>query len=216
MAIGRRKTDDRLGKWSWDFQLGKPVLEDRVHTAGGWDNQQRNIEIEKFRAVIDLPNVERGWIAYLKGEGLNAVLVRLGRDYGDPPSNKHREGLRVIAKMDMALGGDVRELVSTAARLWAAVDRLHDDYLAGVAKHEGCLPAVDIDGVREELTKSGAILVPVFKISGWVPRPPEMPAGGIPIAKRLNKGNAGNSTEQTNNDFSRPTAHDDLSDELPF
>jgi hypothetical protein len=215
MAIGRRKSDS-LGKWIWDFSIGKSVLEDRVYTGNGWETEQRNIENDKFRAVFDLPNVERGWIAYIKGEGLNAVLASRGKDYGDRPSDQHWEGLRLVVKMDAALGGDVRELISTSPNLWAAVDKLDDDYIAGVAKHEGCLVAVDIVEVREELTKSGRppIFIPVFKISGYVPRPPELPATGIPLVKRVKKGDAGNSAEQTN--FSRPKPNDSMDSEIPF
>ena len=50
MAIGRRKLDDRLGKLAWDFEIGYMVLEDRVRTdSGDWENQQRNVENDKFR-----------------------------------------------------------------------------------------------------------------------------------------------------------------------
>jgi hypothetical protein len=218
MAIGKRKTDgDRLGKWSWDFSLGKSVLEDRVRTDNGWESQQRNIENKEFRAVIDLPNLERGWVAYVKGEGLNAELAKIGKDYGDPPSDKHKEGLRLVAKMDAALlGGGVRELISTSSGLWTAVDKLHDDYIAGVAKHDGCLPAVDIVEVREEPGKSGSIFIPVFKISGWVPRPPELPATGIPLFKRVKKANAGSSAEPASDNFERPKPKDDFNDAVPF
>jgi len=213
MAIGRRKTDgDR--RLNWDFGIGKFVLEDRTRDTG-WENQQQNVENDKFRAVIDLVNIERGWIAYLKGVGLDTKLVRLGQDYGDQPSDKHREGLRFIAKMDESLGGDVRELITTSQAIWNAIDKLRDAYLAGVAKHEGCLPAVDVAEAREERTQKGnTILVPVFKISGWVPRPPELPNAGTPLFKRAKK--ASNGSEQASDNFSRPKANDSLDDEIPF
>jgi hypothetical protein len=216
MAIGRRKSDT-LSKLAWDFEIGCMVLEDRVYTNGGWDTEQRNVENDKFRAVIDLPNIARGWIAYVKGEGLNAVLAPLGRDYGDRPSDKHNEGLRFLAKMDASLGGDVREFISTSAAIWNAVNKLHDEYLAGVKEHEGHLPAVDVIEVREEPIRNGSIRIPVFKISGWVPRPPELPAAGIPLVKRAKKAN-GNSADDTagEDSGSRPKVEDALSDSIPF
>jgi hypothetical protein len=177
MAIGRRKLDDRPGKLAWDFENGCMVLEDRVRTdSGDWEIQQRKVENDKFRAVIDLPNIERGWIAFVKGEGLNAVLARLGQDYGDPPSDQHKEGLRLVAKMDASLGGDVREFISTSAGVWSSIDSLHDAYLADLAKHPDCLPAVDIVDMRKEEVRDRTFHVPLFKIRGWVPRPPELPA----------------------------------------
>ena len=188
MAIGRRKTDGSLNKLNWDFRIGKPVLEDRVRTGNGWETEQRNLETDEFRAVFDPENIEVGWIAFVKGEGLNARLVHVGEDYGDRPSNDHKEGLRIVVKMDPALGGDLRELISTSPALWSAVDQLHSDYLADVDKHpNNCLPVVDIADVREQPTHSGAILVPTFKISGWVPRPQDLPAMGIPLIRRVKK-----------------------------
>lgn len=214
MAIGRRKLDDRLGKLAWDFEIGCMVLEDRVRTdSGGWENQQRNVENDKFRAVIDLPNIERGWIAFVKGEGLNAVLAPLGQGYGDPPSNQHKEGLRLVAKMDASLGGDVREFISTSAGVWSSIDQLHDAYLAGLAKHPDCLPAVDIVDTRKDEVRGRTFHVPVFKISGWVPRPPELPATGIPLVRRVKKANG---NEQAKDAFARPKAKDEFGDEIPF
>lgn len=73
-----------------------------------------------------------------------------------------------------SLGGDVRELMSTARGLWNAVDTLHDRYLAAVASHPGELPVVTLGNVREVKTGAGTTFVPVFNIVDWVPRPPEL------------------------------------------
>jgi hypothetical protein len=203
MAIGKRKTTgESLGQWKWDFDLGKSVFEDRVYANKGWETQQRNVENGKFRAVFDMENIEVGWLAYMKGEGLVTKLVPLGQDYGDRPSDKHNEGLRLLIKTDPALGGEVRELVTTSAVLWTAIDELHDKFLAHTAEHPGCLPAVDIAGT---CTGRRSLLGPIFKIAGWMPRPPELPAAGIPLVMRAKKGT-----------FERPAVRDELSDEIPF
>jgi hypothetical protein len=215
MAIGKRKTDGER-RLNWDFKIGKFVFEDRTRTDSGWENQQTNVENDKFRAVPDLPNLERGWIAYLKGEGLNTVLVPLGQDYGNPPSDKHREGLRLIVKMDESLGGDVREFISTLPAIWDAIDKLHDDYLTGVKEHAGCLPAVDVAATREVPGRDSPIRVPIFKINGWVPRPFELPIGGIPLFKRAKKADAGSDSQQASESFVRPKPQDSLNDEIPF
>jgi len=218
MAIGKRRTDiDRLGKLKWDFEIGKFVLENRVRTDSGWENEQHNVDNSGFRAVFDMIHIQCGWIAYLKGEGLNAVLEPLGQDYGDPPTDKHREGLRLIVKTDETIGGDVRELISTSSAIWNAIDTLHDAYIADVQKHEGCLPAVDVAEVHKETIGNGTILVPVLKIVGWVPRPPELPANGIPLFKRVKKDGAGrNSGEPASGDYTRPKVEDDMDKEIPF
>jgi hypothetical protein len=221
MAIGRRKDSASLGKWSWDFAIGKSIFEDRVYVNGGWESQQQNIENDKFRGLFDLQNLEVGWIAYLKGEGLNAKLVRIGKDYDERPSDKHTDGLRLVIKTDESLGGDLRELISTSSNIWSAIDQLHDDYLAGAGDHPGCLPAVDIVDVHKEGTQNKSLLVPVFKIAGWQPRPYDLPAAGIPLVRRLKKAsdseqtNGSSDSEQTNGS-TRPRVQDALNDEIPF
>jgi hypothetical protein len=182
MGLGKRKTDyTRLAKWGWDFALGKSVFEDRIRgELGDWETVQRNIENDQFRAAADLENLEIGWIAYLKGEGLNAKLVPVGQDYGERPTKEHKEGLRLVAKMDESLGGEIRELVTTASTIWAALDALHDDECtAGVEQHPGHLPVVAIAGVHEEPGAQSTLLrVPDFRIVDWAPRPVELPACG--------------------------------------
>ena len=76
--------------------------------------------------------------------------------------------------------------------------------------HDGCLPAVDIAGVAEKKTAQGTSYVPQFKISGWVPRPPELPLAGIPVAQ-WTKPAAAKPTAS----FVRPVK-DSMDDEIPF
>jgi hypothetical protein len=222
MTIGKRKTGFRLAEASWDFVIGKVVVTDRVKNRDNkWESVNANIDNEKFLAAFDMPNIERGYVAYIKGEGLNAVLKPLGEDYGDrPPSKQHREGVRLIFKMDKSLGGAVRELISTATTLWDAIDVLHDSYEAGVKEHEGHLPVVGIDSVREGQGSDGPIYIPVFKIIEWVPRPPDLPKGGIPFVWRGKKydkaANPATATSDNSNGYERPKVADDMNDELPF
>ena len=113
--------------------------------------------------------------------------------------------------MDDELGGDVRELMSTAVALWNAIDDLHDKYLAGVAAHPGALPVVTLASVRETKTASGTSFVPIFAIADWVSRPAALPAAGIPIGQPKKASTTKPVTP------SRPKAvKDDLNDEIPF
>jgi hypothetical protein len=143
MAIGRRKLDDRPGKLAWDFENGCMVLEDRVRTdSGDWEIQQRKVENDKFRAVIDLPNIERGWIAFVKGEGLNRPDAGRGRN----------ELAHVATERCIHLGDEAQPFLVLVAGRVAVV-------LAEPGQH--CVRTFH---------------VPLFKIRGWVPRPPELPA----------------------------------------
>jgi hypothetical protein len=212
MALGKRKSaGEFLPALKFDARIGKLYLHDRICTNGNWESQQTNIEPDKFRAVFDLQNLQIGWINFVKGAAPELALVPAGEDPGEPPSDKHKEGVRVVVKMDASLGGDVRELLSTAVSLWGAMDDLHDKYLAAIANHEGCLPAVDIVDVTEKKMAAGASYAPTFKISGWMPRPPELPAAGIPVAQRVKTAAPPKAATPT-----RPRVTDGLDDEIPF
>jgi hypothetical protein len=216
MAIGKRKTGDSIGKLTWEFGAGAFVAEDRVYADGEWQNKQTNIANSEFRAVVDLANTETGWIAFLKGEGLNAVLAKIGHDYGARPSDDHHEGLRLVMKMDESLGGGVREFITTSVSLWGEIDKLHDAFLAGHKKHEGCLPAVDVAATREEQGRTCKLRVPVFKIAGWVPRPPELPEAGLPLVRRAKKKGDNGASTTTGSEYERPKPQDDMKDAIPF
>jgi hypothetical protein len=176
MAIGKRKSGgDYLPMLKYDARVGQLYFQDRVYTNGSWASEQRDVT-KGFRAAFDLENLQRGWIRFPKGAAPETKLVRIGQDQGDPPSDDFKEGIRLLVKMDTSLGGDVRELMSTAAALWFGLDALHDDYLAGAGAHPGALPVVDLDHVTETKTTSWASFTPTFKIVGWLPRPPDLPA----------------------------------------
>jgi hypothetical protein len=176
MAIGKRKSGgDFLPMLKYHARVGTMYLQDRVFENGHWENEQRDVTKE-FRAAFDLKNMQRGWIKFPKGAAPETKLVPVGKDPGDPPDEGFKEGIRLLAKMDESLGGDVRELMSTAVALWNALDALHDAYLADTAKHPDALPVVDLADRVETKTTAGTSVTPVFKIVGWIPRPPNMPA----------------------------------------
>lgn len=212
MSLGKRKSgNDFLPPLKYDARVGQMVLQDRVFVDGRWEPEQRVIATDKFRAVFDLENLQRGWIKFPKGAAPETLLVPAGVDPGDAPSDDHKEGLRIVVKMADALGGDVRELMSTAVALWNAMDDLHDKYEAGVADHPGELPVVTLTGTRETKAHSGTSFVPIFAIVGWVPRPAELPAAGIPTGQPRKASTAAKPAP------SRPVAvKDGFDDEIPF
>jgi hypothetical protein len=220
MAIGKRKSDFfRLPEAKWDAAIGNFVVEERVCTDGEWESVQTNIPNDKFRGVFDLPNLQMGWVGFIKGLGRDMVMAPIGGEYGARPGEKYYEGLRLLIKLDEALDGKVCECVSTLRSIWAKVDKLHDDYLVKLKKHEGHLPAVDVVDVRKEPGRQTPILIPVFKIVGMVPRPLGLPEAGIPIFRPTRKkevsdesadgGNGGNGSK-----YERPKPDDGM--DLPF
>jgi hypothetical protein len=85
-----------------------------------------------------MPNVEVGWLAFLKGKGRDLRLVRVhsGKDYGPPPSVEHKECFRLVASLE----GVVHEIVSPNSLLWGAFSDLDDAFLAGKDEHHNELP----------------------------------------------------------------------------
>jgi|RhiMetdeSRZDD1v2_1073273.scaffolds.fasta_scaffold419329_3 hypothetical protein len=234
MALGKRRDGGNGGNFlpiiKFDGNVGTFCLQDRVHSDGGWQTEQRDVTGE-FQAIFDLENLQRGWIRFQSGAAPDVKLVRLGEDPGDPPSDGHKEGVRIVLKMADDLGGDVRELMSTARGLWNAVDTLHDRYLAAVASHPGELPVVTLDTVREVKTGAGTTFVPVFSIADWVPRAPELT--GDPLARSKAQGELPLTAKAAPAVPPKPTAGtvrrarpapapqpvsvaDDMDDEIPF
>ena len=212
MALGKRKdTGNFLPIIKFDARVGHFYLQDRVHTTDGWQNQQRDVTSE-FRAAFDLENLQRGWLLFPKGAAPQTVLVPAGEDPGDPPTDDHKEGFRCLLLMAKKLGGDIRELMSTARGLWDAIDRLHDQYLVVADKHPGEVPVVTLDGVREEKRGAGTTFVPTFTIVGWAPRPPEL-AGAVQ-ARPIDPQPA-LSLSRPKVKAKVPVAHDDWDDEIP-
>jgi hypothetical protein len=218
MGIGKRKTansGERPPKLVWDCKACQLYTEVRVQDDNGnWHSEQTQIALSDFRGIPDLSTLEIGWIAYLKGVGLDAELVRVrsGKDHGDAPSADHREGLRLI----WSVAGIVYEMISTAGPVWNAVDTLDNEFLAGVAERPGRLPIVGItDTTKITLSNNVDVFAPVFGIIGWQKRPPELPVEGIPLVKRQKRKDNGAAASASPAPYVRPKPKD-MDDEIPF
>lgn len=213
MALGKRRDGGNyLPIIKFDARVGTFYLQDRVNSGGEWHSEQRDVT-DKFRAAFDLGTLQRGWIRFPKGAAPETTLVPAGEDPGDSPSDEHREGIRLLLKMSRELGGDVRELMSTARGLWGAIDTLHDEYLAATAEHPGEVPVVVLSDVREAKTAAGATFVPIFEIADWIARPSDLADAPKTVAKG-----------QRSLPLSKPAAKRtvkappsaDMDDEIPF
>lgn len=156
----------------FDCRAGRMFKSDKI------DGEWSQTDITKnFKAVIDFENVETGWIKF-DGGAPDFVMVPLGEDKGSSPSENHKEGVRVVMKLNKSCGGDVREMASTAKAFLKGLDALHDLYEEGVVKNKGKLPVVALsDTVAEtsgEGVKKSTNYRPVFEITGWVDRPEDL------------------------------------------
>jgi hypothetical protein len=133
-----------------------------------------------FKAVFDLANVEIGWMAFAAGTAPDLRLVPLGADLPEKPSANHNKGVRFLVKLSKENGGDVRELAGTSKAMLNSLEKLHDEYLAGLSDNPGKLPIVAlIDTIAVE-SGSGQYkntnYTPIFEIVGWSARPNDLVA----------------------------------------
>lgn len=181
MAIGftpGNGSADFLPILKYDARAGRTFRVDRA------DGMSIPTEVA-FKAVVDMENVEVGWMHFMAGAAPDMRLYPLGGVWGDQPSPQHKRGLRVLVKLSKDTGGDVRELASSSASFLRAFDALHDTYLAGAAANPGKLPVVVITKTVPVTSKgsgqSSTNYEPVFAISAWVDRPADLkasPRGG--------------------------------------
>ena len=77
----------------------------------------------------------------------------------------------MLSKACAGSGDQLRELMSSANSVRGAMDKLHDDFVAGSVLNPGKLPAVKVKAVIPVTNKHGTNYTPDFEIVGWVDRP---------------------------------------------
>jgi hypothetical protein len=173
MALGKRRSSaaafDPIIKM--DCRQGTVVRCDRQQAEdGNWQTVPMPIATEDFEAVADLAGMKVGYLCFSPPD---FKLVPVGEDYGDPPSDNHREGFKLRLLLRNGAGEGVHELASTAAAMWQSVDELHDEYEDGKAKHKGKLPVIGIAEWVRVATRQGTTFRPIFEITSWVSTPKE-------------------------------------------
>jgi hypothetical protein len=215
MALGKKQSKDFIPFMKFDARDVSLSLITRVQDiAGEWETVVNKIAPEQFRAVAALDVLEVGWIAFATGVKPDTAMVAAGPDaaarWGDPPSDRHQLGIRLLWKMSPDLGGGIRELMGTSIGLWNGVDKLHDDYLSGAAGHPGELPIVGVAEIKEIKTRNGSTFEPIFKIVGWKERPNDLP-NTSPTFSRVSK-----DTALAKPSASAKSPRADFDDQIPF
>jgi hypothetical protein len=159
----------------YDARAGRVFRVDRA------DGVSTPVDItKKFKAVFDFENVEVGYINFATGSAPDFVMVSLGSVLPASPSENHKQGMRMVVKLHESCGGDCRELAGTSGAFLASMEKLHDEYLAGLVNNAGKLPVVTLADTVAIESGSGARKStnyrPVFEITGWVNRPKDLVA----------------------------------------
>jgi hypothetical protein len=162
----------------YDARAGRFFRNDRTEVNGAYSNNPVDIT-NGFKAVMDLENVEVGYLKFAAGSAPESLLVKLGDPMPQKPNDaKSKQGARVMMKLHQSCGGDVRETTSNAAAFLKGIDDLHTAYEAAKAANPGKLPIVVLKTTIPVTSGSGdkksTNYQPVFEITGWAPRPNDL------------------------------------------
>lgn len=154
----------------YDSRAGRMFRVDK-RPDGGTDNTDIT---RSFKAMIDMENIETGWMHFAAGAAPIYALSRHDQPNPPKPVAEAKEGVRLVMQLSKDCGGDVREISSNAKTLLSAVSELHTAYEAGLQANPGKLPVVTLVDTKPVVTngKNGTSTnyMPVFQIVAWAPR----------------------------------------------
>ena len=177
MGLGLKTTSnsgDFLPRIQYDARAGRFFQVERSQdTTGQWENHMTEVPMP-FRLMMDLENIEIGWIRL---EGIvDFQMAKVGGDFGAQPTEKHRQGFRVLV-YSKALG--TRNWNHTAKSVIGVMDQLYDAWEGQKGGHANQVPVVEFSGTDAVTTGNGAQkstnYQPRAAIVDWQPRD-KMPA----------------------------------------
>lgn len=181
---------NRVPVLKYDGRAGRLFRVDRSNASGQWETEQ--VEVTNgFQAIMDLENIETGWLHFPTGGAPDIRTVKIGTPLPERPSDKHRAGFRILMKLGKSIGGDLREMAANAQVSIKGMDALYDLYLAGVQDNPGKLPIVVLEKTIAVTSQgkgadgkpvSSTNYQPVWAITKWVDRPDDLPASGQTVA----------------------------------
>lgn len=162
----------------FDARAGRFFRNDRTESNGAYSNNPVDIT-SSFKAVMDLENIEVGYMKFGAGTAPEYMLVQLGSPMPHKPADPgFKQGARIMLKLASTCGGDVREITGNAAAFLKGIDDLHTAYEAGKAANPGKLPIVVLQSTLPiksgQGQKTSTNYQPVFEIQGWAPRPADL------------------------------------------
>lgn len=163
----------------FDARAGRFFRRDRSQDSGGnYINNDVDIT-SSFKAVVDMENIEVGYLKFGAGAAPEFVLARLGDPMPHKPAGDGwKQGVRIMMKLHATCGGDIRECSSNAAAFLKGIDDLHTEYEAGKKANPGKLPVVVLKTTMPITSGQGAKkstnYQPVLEISGWASRPTDL------------------------------------------
>ena len=161
----------------WDAKAGDLIKVDRENDGSGWVKNETEMTLP-ISFAMDFDNMQIGWLSFATGAP-DFQLVNLGERMPPKPTDDHKQCFRVkIASGDLGL----REFSHSAKTVMRAMDKLHDEFVAGQAANAGKTPVVTIGGTETVKidTPQGELRfkVPEWSITQWIDRPAMFDGGG--------------------------------------
>lgn len=163
----------------FDARAGRFFRRDRTQDSAG-QYTSNDVDITStFKAIIDMENLEVGYIKFNSASAPEFQLVPLGDPMPHKPADAgYKQGARMMMKLHASCGGDIREATSNAAAFLKGIDELHTAYESQKAANAGKLPIVMLKTTIPITSGSGqkksTNYQPVFDIVGWAPRPNDL------------------------------------------
>lgn len=184
-SSGGGENGDIVPYVKYDARAGRFFRNDRTEQNGAYSNNAVDIT-GNFKAVMDLENLEVGYILFAAGQAPQYLLAKLGTELPAKPADaKWKQGMRVMMKLHASCGGDIRETTSNASAFLKGFDDLHTQYEAEKDKNPGKLPIVVLKTTQPITSGTGdkksTNYQPVFEIAGWSARPADL----VHVAKQV-------------------------------
>ena len=157
---------DFLPIMTYAATTGEWLAHNSENDGSGWVRSRAEIDVPT-KVVMDLDNIEEGWI--LIGQGhVDMAMAKHGEGVPDRPSVEHKAGFRITLG-NKSLG--LRQFSHTAKTVRGAISKLHDQWIRERGDNPGKLPVVEI-GKPETIEMDGRngvlrFKAPVFSIVGW-------------------------------------------------
>lgn len=164
----------------YDAKAGRLFRNDRSQDSSGAYSSAPVDITRSFKAVMDLENLEVGWVLYAPGAAPMMHLAKAGGAYPDKPSTPDgfKKGARIIMRLGKDCGNDIRELAGNSRAFLTALEKLYAAYEAGAKENPGRLPIVILKDTSPVTSGSGATKTtnyePLWEIVGWSDRPSDL------------------------------------------
>lgn len=159
----------------WDARAGRFFRVDREQGPNGWASNDVDLTMDRPKFAVDFGSIETGFL-HFGPTGPDFHMVPMGSQMPKKPSADHKLGFRVKVAGNVLKG--VREFSSSAKAVLAAMDTLHDAFMAAPESASGKIPVVELAGSTTVVTNGpqGKVTAygPVFKIVAWTDRLPEL------------------------------------------